>query len=164
MPPDSHALPRAERGQTPQDYVIGILVFLATVIAIVGFFPTLTTPYQSGVSGDDIAQSDRVAQQLVTNLSTVEQPNRLNVSTLDRVMELDEGAMNRRYGLPLETNVNITVVTLDGTAYARNATGEPLTSNRVYRQGSVASSARIVRLTNSTAGCDPACRLVVRVW
>lgn len=156
--------PRDARAQTPQDYVLGIVVFLATVIAVIGLLPTFTAPYQSGVGGDDIAQSDRVAQQLVANLSTVEDPNQLNLTALERVLALDDTALSDRYGLRRTTNVNITVRTLNGTQYVTNASGEPLTSEQAYRQGGSASTARIVRLTNDTHTCQPACRLVVRVW
>jgi hypothetical protein len=157
-------VPDDDRGQTPQDYIVGILVFLATVVAVVGLLPTLTAPYQSGVDGEDIAQADRVSQQLVSNLSTIEEPNELDTSALEGLLALEDDALSDRYGLPRATSVNITLNTLDGTSYVRNATGAPLTSRQVYRQGTAASSARIVRLDASGHTCTPACRLVVRVW
>jgi hypothetical protein len=164
MPSQEPRLAVDKRGQTPHDYVVGILVFIGTVVVVVGLLPTLTAPYQSGVDGDDIAQADRIAQQLVANLSTIETPNRLNSSQLGTVLELPEDNLSDRYGLPRGTNINITVNTLDGGERIKNATGTPLTSVQEYDRGSAASAARIVRLSNESSTCDPACRLVVRVW
>jgi hypothetical protein len=152
------------RSQTPQDYVFGIVVFIAVVVAVVGFLPSITSPYQSGVEGENIAQSDRVAQQLVSNLSTVGEPNQLNISELQTVLHLDDAALSDRYGLSGTTNVNITVLSLNGTSYVTTDSGATLTSKPPYVTGSAASSARIVRLSTDEHDCEPACRLVVRVW
>lgn len=157
-------LRRDRRSQTPQDYVIGIVVFIAVVVAVVGFLPSITAPYQSGAGGENIAQSDRVAQQLVSNLSTVEEPNQLNLSQLQRLLDLDGTALSERYGLSERTNINVTVVSLDGSSYITTDSGETLTSKPPYTTGNAASSARIVRLDTDNHNCEPACRLVVRVW
>ncbi|MEF8784923.1 MAG: hypothetical protein V5A45_03240 [Haloarculaceae archaeon] len=152
------------RSQTPQDYVIGIVVFIAVVVVVVGFLPMITAPYQSGVGGDDIAQSDRVAQQLVSNLSTPGEPNQLNRTQLEQVLALDSAQLSSRYGLAERTKVNITVMTLNGSDFVQTDGGKTLTSTTSYDRGSVASAARIVRLSTETHNCEPACRLVVRVW
>lgn len=162
----SGTLPRGPgtRGQTPQDYVIGIVVFIAVLVVVIGFLPTLTEPFQSGVQSDDSAQADRVAQQAVANLSTVKEPNQLNSTKLDRLLELDGQEMQDRFGLPVATQVNLTVVTLNGSDYVENAADEPLTSKNDYFSGNAATTARIVRLSGDGHTCEPACRLVVRVW
>ena len=153
-----------ERGQTPQDYVIGIVVFIAVVVAVVGYLPTITSPYQSGVAGEDIAQSDRVAQQLVSNLSTVTEPNQLSLPELQSVLALDSAQLTDRYGLPEGTQVNITVKTLNGSEFITTESGVTLVSTTTYSSESAASSARIVRLSTRQHNCEPACRLIVRVW
>ncbi|MFB6297536.1 MAG: hypothetical protein ABEH56_03350 [Salinirussus sp.] len=151
------------RGQTTQDYLIGILVFIAVVTVVVGLLPSFTEPFEDETGGESTARADRVAQQIVSNLSAVDQPNLVNSSRLMDVLELDEEALRDRYGLGT-ANANVTVETLDGDTYVTNASGTPFVSREGYAGENAATTARIVRLTNETTGCSPACRLVVRIW
>lgn len=152
------------RGQTPQDYLAGIVVFIFTISLIFGLLPQFTTPYKSGNAGGTVAQSDRIAQEIISNHSTVDQENYLNTDSLESVLSKNESELAQRFGLSGATSINISVETLDGAAFITNATGSSLASSESATGNSVTSSARIIRLSNDTHTCQPACRLVVRLW
>jgi hypothetical protein len=152
------------RGQTPQDYLVGVVVFIATIAVILALLPSFTTPFQSGVGGDSSAQADRVAQQLVSNLSSIDEPNLLDGSELMEVLSTNSTGLESRFGLSKGTNLNVTVETLDGSALVTNGSDVALTSSETYTGAAAASTERIVRLKNGSYECKPACRLVVRIW
>lgn len=57
----------SERGQTTQDYLIGVSIFLVTVTFVFGYLPTVFDSYNAPVDGIDHAQADRAAEFLVSN-------------------------------------------------------------------------------------------------
>jgi hypothetical protein len=140
------------------------VVFIATITVIIALLPSFTTPFQSGVGGDSSAQADRVAQQIVSNLSSIDEPNLLDGPRLEGVLALNRTQMENRFGLSEGTNVNVTVESLDGSALVRNGSGAALASSVTYSGTAAAATARIVRLSNGSYACSPACRLVVRIW
>ena len=155
------------RGQTLIDYIAGVAVFFVTITFILGLLPSFVTPYQSDVAGQDTAQAERIAEQLVTNVSVEGSPGRLNVSQLETILSLPGTDVATRYGLRDHRNVNITVNYLNGSGFVRNATapgGINLTSSVTYEGQTSATAVRIVTLNNESATCSPACRLLVRVW
>lgn len=151
------------RGQTLPDYVAGISVFFITIAAILGLMPSFVTPYQSDVAGQDTAQAERIAQQLVANLSAANEPNHVNLTELQNVLSHSQTDLANRFGVQEYKRINITVSQLDGSAFA-TAGGSNLTSQTSYNGQSAATGVRIVRFTGGGATCDPACRLLVRVW
>lgn len=152
-----------ERGQTLQDYVLGVSLFLLTVLVVVGtILPTVTAPFDQAVSGDKIAQADRVAETIVTNASAGAGTNRLNVTIVERIVEDDVPTLRARFGLPETSWVNVSVVPLDGNGFQQSASGTTLASDASPTGSDAATSARIVTLSDDS--CDTACRLVVRVW
>lgn len=151
------------RAQTLQDYVAGISVFVLTIAVVLGLLPTVLAPFQGGVEAADATAAGRIGDQLVGNLSAGGAPNVLDATALSAVVAADEGTLQTRFGLPSHRHVNLSLRTLDGSAYATDpATGDPLTSGGSAAGEDAASAARIVSV-NAT-GCDPACRLVVEVW
>jgi len=143
------------RGQTLQDFAVGIGIFLIAFVFVLSLFPGLLTPFQSSTSGVERAQAEQVTTQMLNTLSEGSQTNHLNASALSDRLDDTEGDLLDRYGLPITANINITVETLNGTKNIYS------TDNNV-RDREVATSARIVTLDD--ARCKPACRLVVRVW
>jgi hypothetical protein len=155
------------RGQTLVDYVAGVSVFFITIAFILGLMPSFVTPYQSDAAGQDTAKAERIAENLVTNLSTDGAPNRLDVTELTGVLALPQTDLANRYGLRDHEHVNITVTHLNGSGYVENTTAPPgitLTSDVTYDGGSSGTAVRVVTLNNQSATCTPACRLLVRVW
>ncbi|QSG06539.1 DUF7287 family protein [Halapricum desulfuricans] len=142
-----------ERGQTLQDFAVGIGVFLVVFIFVLSLFPGLLSPFQSATGGSERAQAEQVTTQMVENLSEGSDLHHLNETRLWRVLDQSESDLRDRYGLPRTTNINITVETLSGEKTING------TDNSFYDR-EVATSARIV----TVEGCSPACRLVVRVW
>lgn len=154
----------SDRGQTLQDYVVGISVFLVVVFLALGFFPDLLSGFQSETVGDHEAQADRVGRQLVSNASMNGTVNELDADVLDEIMGLDESSLRDRYGLDGAVNVNITLQSLDGRSFVTDAAGNPVTSTPRYFGDAAGSAARIVTVSDSDYDCSPACRLVVRAW
>ncbi|SDD37483.1 hypothetical protein [Natrinema hispanicum] len=154
---------RLERGQTTQDFVVGIGVFLLAIAFVFSFFPALVTPYDSSVGGAETAQADRIADRIVNDTSTGT-PNELDENGLDPYNQTDLTAhlgLRSSDGTPID-NVNVTVTNIsDGETVTPTANW---TGGENYENQSAASSARIVTIENSDDKCDPACRLIVKVW
>lgn len=153
-----------DRGQTLQDYVVGISVFAVIVVVALGFFPGLLEGFQTGTQGDHEAQADRVGRQIVSETVVSDGVNELNVTRLENVSGLDEDTLQKRYGIEETVNLNVTVETLDSEAYVRNSSGSTLNGRPPYDGSPSGSTARIVTLSGGSYDCSPACRLVVRAW
>lgn len=143
------------RGQTLQDFAVGVGIFLIAFMFVLSLFPGLLSPFQSSASGAERAQAEQVTTQILDNLSTGSQPNHLSASELATLSGDSEADLLDRYGLPVTANINITVETLNGTQNIYSTSNSAATEE-------VATAARIVTLDDPK--CDPACRLVVRVW
>jgi hypothetical protein len=154
-----------DRGQTLQDYVVGISVFIVVVFLALAFFPQLLSGFQTTDIADSEAQADRVARQIVTNNTVPGTTNELNATKMDVLMNQTEDELRQRFRLNSTVNLNMSIVSLDGRQFVLNATGDPLTSRPRYFGNDAGSAARIVTLSNdSFSNCDPACRLEVRAW
>jgi len=149
------------RGQTPEDFYIGISVFLVTVAFMFVLFPSFLTPFVSGVDTNEATRADTVASSIVTNLSADGEPNTLNATELHAIVDSSDQQLQQRYGLTATTDVNITVRTLDGSQVVSDG-GNQLATDRSAAGRATGSSTRIVTLDNGT--CSPGCRLLVRVW
>ncbi|ELY42153.1 hypothetical protein C496_07138 [Natronorubrum tibetense GA33] len=150
-----------DRGQTTQDFIVGIGVFILAVAFVFSFLPTMLTPFDSSTSGGQTAQADRVADRVVHNLSVSETPNEISWNDADG---LEDDQVER---LGLRTNqdndsierVNVSLQSLNGST-----TIEGFGFGPEYDDQSAASSARIVTVEDGPDKCEPACRLVVRIW
>ncbi|WP_408959138.1 hypothetical protein [Natrinema sp. 74] len=149
-----------ERGQTTQDFAVGIGVFLLAIAFVFSFLPTIITPFDSSVGGAETAQADRIADLIVHNTSAGE--NNISKSEFQTYTKSNltaELGLRNANGNTLD-QVNVSV------EYLGNGTmiGSPSTwsGGDAYNNQSAASSARII--TTDENKCDPACRLVVRVW
>jgi len=153
------------RGQTIQDYAIGISVFVLTVTAAVTLFPSLVTTFGSGPSEDLTATADRVSEQIVQNHSVPGQAVELDPAGLEQLEGLNESELRERFALRETTQLNVTLQTSDGSAFVTDAGGDPVAAGDAGRPSRVAENVRIVTLANdSYVGCAAGCRLVVRVW
>ncbi|WP_246999994.1 DUF7287 family protein [Halosolutus gelatinilyticus] len=162
------SVPRSDRGQTTQDFAVGIGIFILTVAFVFMYVPSLSAPHESSISGAETAQADRIADRIVENAST-ERPNELNATTFKGNYTGDSEELVATLGLRASKDasgdvdavfdrVNVTVERLDGTPVGSNWNG-----GHTYGNQSAASSARIVTVDDSI-DCEPACRLIVRVW
>jgi hypothetical protein len=155
-----------ERGQTIQDYAIGISVFVLTVTAAVTLFPSLVSTYGGGPSEEFTATVDRVSESIVRNQSASGRTAELDPAGLAELDALNTSELRERFALRETTQVNVTLRTSDGSAFVTDGGGNPVTAGEPYRRGREgAQEIRIVTLSNDTyAGCAQGCRLVVRVW
>ncbi|QCC55781.1 hypothetical protein DV706_02825 [Natronorubrum bangense] len=146
-----------DRGQTTQDFAVGIGVFILAVAFVFTFLPTILTPFDSSVSGGQTAQADRIADRLVDNLSDSDtSPNTINGTAFDEA----DGELDKRVGLRTAGDqVSVQIEQL-------NESETVMSIGHEYNGQSAASSARIVTINEPPSGLgdEAAYRLVVRVW
>jgi len=154
-----------ERGQTLHDYVAGISVFILTVTLVIGLLPSVVAPYQAEGNAADVTKVSRISDRLVSNLSTASAPNVIDAGQFSQVMAKSDDELQTRYGLEDYQNVNISLVTLNGSAVVPDPTGPGSLAAGANDAGNTATAtARIVSLSDPPAACRPACRLVVKIW
>ncbi|MFA9415493.1 hypothetical protein [Natrinema sp. HArc-T2] len=146
-----------DRGQTTQDFAVGIGIFLLAIAFVFSFLPTIMMPFDSSISGAETAQADRIASHMINNTST-ETANNISADEFNKTYTKDD--LTAELGLRQTDNVNVTVVRLEnGTILTPS---DEWSGGDIYDNQSAASSARII--TTDHGSCDPACRLIVRVW
>lgn len=151
-----------KRAQTLQDFVFGISIFLLITTFVFGLFPGFLSPFTSGTEATDQAQADRVAESIVLNLSSEASNNQLDVKRLRNTLAKPSPELQKRYGLPAEADMNITVQKLDSREIVR-WNGKRLATKKSFNNNTAASATRIVKMNDSSI-CNPGCRLIVRVW
>ena len=157
-----------DRGQTQQDFAVGVSVFLLAVFFVFSFVPTTIAPTDANTESDAYV-ADRVAGSV---LETVSEPSEANAVTVDRTARFfgnhsAEGSIQTNYSVASPRQVNVTLETLQGVTVTMNETTESVgagVNGTVARAGDdypggvgVAAS-RVVRF-----GSDRY-RLVARVW
>jgi len=157
----------SDRGQTTQDFAVGISVFLLTVGFTFGFLPTLLSPFGSPVGDDITAKSDRVAGTMISDLSVDGEPRTLNATQLEAFISNNksESALREYFGLRASADVNVTVLNVHegGGRNVLQLGGAPMVAGDDYRsQTPAASTTRVVLVTGGQ--CDVQCLLVIRVW
>ncbi|AGB32457.1 hypothetical protein C488_12373 [Natrinema pellirubrum DSM 15624] len=157
----SRAVAERERGQTTQDFAVGIGIFLLAIAFVFLFLPSVVTPFDSSVGGAETAQADRIADRIVNDTATGE-GNEINFTSYQGKENL-----TKQVGLRASSDkdlvydrVNVTIERLNGSSDIDTG----LTAGDDYTGQPAASSVRIVTLANHPDECRPACRLVVRVW
>lgn len=159
-----------DRGQTTQDFAVGIGIFLLAIAFVFSYMPSLLTPFSSSVDSGQTAQADRIAATMVDELS----------GDPDRPNHLDEAAFSSNYGYTDDSKeladelglratddvaidkVNVSIERLNQSKSRSDRQIGTLSGGDPYNDESAASSGRIVTIDHPE--CEPACRLVVRVW
>jgi len=157
MDRDSPPPSDTDRGQTAQDFAVGIGLFLLAVAFVFIFVPQIVEPYEAGIGSSEHSQADRAATMIVHNVSEEGSPGVLDPAATASYLSTDDvEVLRERTGLPFTARINVTVRNVE--------TGTMQWSDgAVYREGRAAATAtRIVRTTDDT--CEPACRLDVRGW
>lgn len=157
----------ADRGQTLHDYVAGISVFILTVAVVLGLLPSVVAPFQSGGGAADATRATHVADRIVSSVSVAGTPNVLDGEAVSSLMSLDESALRDRFGLHSHQYVNLTLQELNGSAFLTDgagATGAVQVAGAPALGEDAVTAARVVRIDDPDFDCNPACRLVVRVW
>ncbi|TYL37688.1 hypothetical protein CV102_15230 [Natronococcus pandeyae] len=163
----------SDRGQTTQDFAIGIGVFLLSIAFVFSYIPSLTTPFDSPAGGAETAQADRIADRLVHSLSDSADRNEIDGERFVATYANDDEDENvtalglRATDDAVFDHVSVRLETLDGNETEHDGTAMAAETT-AYDDQSAASSARIVTLDDEFDLDDyddePAYRLVVRVW
>ena len=146
----------SDRGQTTQDFAVGIGLFLLAIAFAFSYLPTLITPFSTPVGGADTAQADRIAATLVDEFATGEGTNEIE----DNLGELEDEDLGLRSvdGIAVD-EVWITIYSLEESEEdpdIRSYGIEP------EERQATSSASRLVMVEDKE--CNPACRLTVTVW
>ncbi|AGB15910.1 hypothetical protein Halru_1296 [Halovivax ruber XH-70] len=151
-----------DRGQTVQDFAVGIGIFLLAIAFVFSFVPSIITPFEDA-GGAETAQADRIAATIVENASTGT-TNELDLTAFnstykDKTSEELSDALGLRItdSNTAITHVNITLTDIDSDNPESDITGGDPYDDQI---GS--SATRIV--TTDQSKCETACKLTVRVW
>lgn len=172
------------RGQTLQDFALGVSLFLVTVTFVFGYVPTVFAQYDAPTDSVDQQQANRVAEYIVENYSVAGQANVLRngtgaVTGVHATLSTDAGFERLREVTGLNTTTderarpNLNVRLVNTTEVTGEDEKEPIRvgGRGPYEFGEswrpdtpAATETRVVRLGNDTGQCEPTCWLVVRVW
>jgi hypothetical protein len=145
----------SDRAQTTHDYAVGISVFLLTVAFVFAYVPSALGAVGDGTTGADAATADRLATELVAELSVDDYPNRLDDSSVSTFFASGSMATVRAdYDLRESTYANVTL---------EYANGSVVTGRDVHAGASYADQ-RAATMTRMVVVDDVRYRLVVRVW
>lgn len=174
--PQTISISLPERGQTTQDFAVGIGLFLLSIAFVFSYLPSLTTSVDSSIGGAETAQTDRIADRLVYNLSTSTGANEIDGEQFVSTYVNDTDNKNLT-ALGLRANgdedvvfdhVSVRLETLNGTVVTRDDGTDLVAGTATYDNQSAASTARVVTLdegfTLNNHDDEPAYRLVVRLW
>jgi hypothetical protein len=144
-----------DRGQTQQDFAIGISVFLLAVLFVFAYLPSTLASSDAQIERESYT-ADRVATAILTNVSAEGGANQLNDTRTEQFFTWhDDGDdIRANYSISDTTQVNVTLETLDGII-VDSRDGE---AGDAYLERAGAAVARIVWLDGTRY------RLVVRVW
>ncbi|EMA18761.1 DUF7287 family protein [Haloarcula argentinensis] len=171
------------RAQTPQDFAVGVSVLLVTIIGVLAFVQgSAVGVYESPDVQRNQPIADRAATYLVENHSVDGTRNLVRYNTsggINASLNADSpnlDGLRDNAGLDVATErrvnprVNVTVV---NASALKAGTRDPAVDGHGQRlawgpsvdgRTNVATTSRVVKLTNSTDQCDAVCWLVVRVW
>ncbi len=151
-------------GQMHIDYLIGIAIFLVSIIFVFSYTSGLFTPFQS--NSDEVTLiADRVATNIVEQNMSEGRPGATNLLNGTKVNEffnytnnnyedtLDLAGMNGTY---LRYDLNITLE--DSTGVVRSA------GKALPEQGNIGQTIRVVMLRDENTGNISQAILAVRVW
>ncbi|MFC7073650.1 hypothetical protein ACFQJ7_15375 [Halovenus rubra] len=150
----------SERAQTVNDYLLGITIFLVSIILVFGYFPNVFMPFEEEVGNDESVMAENIAAELVENSSVAEAERTVEFAALNRSMDsLANDAT--QVGIPDWLRWNATV--RNGTGMVVESASERLQNGSVWRDKTAATTIRFVRIEQPGV-CDDGCRLIVRVW
>lgn len=160
-PEPVHTQRNTDRGQTTQDFALGIGVFLVTVAFVLVFVPSILIPFQSGPTAGERAAAEAITTNVTDNLSDQGYATRLNETRTRDFFENHNSTdeIRANYSVPLRRLVNVTIVNLDGTPVSGAPFGgyDP-TAGDDPRDRPTAVASRVVEYQGDTF------RLEVRVW
>lgn len=168
----------ARRGQTTQDYVVGISIVLLTVAGVFAFVPAVFDTTEDAVERNAYTQAEALGDHLV-EMHTAEGTDRQiaygrleeTLTGLDRDIERDTASpvlasagIRQDGGEIRRVNVTVTPGVLNDTRPVA-AAGDPYVRAGTNTTETAATVTRFVHLGNvSRCGDSGLCQLTVRVW
>jgi len=146
-----------ERGQTANDYLIGIIIVLVTLVTVFGYFPSIFDPFEDPVSSDDRAMADNLADELIANNTMSGTQQTLNRTAFEDDLS-DSATLKQRAGIKEWRQINVTIEKVESVIIRGD-------DDDNFAQATVpaATTVRFVRLAGH-ADCNDGCYLIVRVW
>lgn len=159
----------SERGQTTQDFAVGIGLFLLAMAFVFSYVPTLVTPFSTPVGGAETAQADRIAATIVDTYSESDRSNHLIVDDLNDLERDSSEDLIAEFGLRSTqveaTGDSVAIDRINVTMYPVNDSETYVwTAGDPYDDTQATSSASRIVTVDAEDECKPACRLTVRVW
>jgi hypothetical protein len=144
------------RGQTAQDFAVGISVFVVTTAFVIAYVPTAIFPFDQNLESATATQADRLADSLVDDFAVEGSLTEVNESELDAFLAGNDSSESIRanYSLPETATVN---VTLEYQSGASIGAWDSQAGDR-YSGQAAGVATRLVTVDGSRY------RLVVRVW
>ncbi|MFB6185032.1 MAG: hypothetical protein ABEI96_10795 [Haloarculaceae archaeon] len=148
-----------DKGQTTQDYVIGISLVLLTLTGVFLVVPGIFNPFADPVDSTDRTMADSVATTLIREYQVDGTKRTLEYAALKGTLDDDDAFADvvTAAGVPPRRRVSVVVLTDAGSTIRYDA------PNRYDGNSATALTIRVVDFTDD-GRCDAACRLVVRVW
>ncbi len=161
-----------DRGQTPQDFAIGMSIFLLAVLTVLAFVPQIFTPFTAPGTAVE-GQADRASTAVVEELRVEGSATTLNASKTEMWFNASRDdptdALAASLGVESYRNVNVSIYRLNGSERSEvveleaNGNATNLTAGEPYDGEPSSTMVRIVTIPGEDE-CQPGCRLVVRVW
>jgi|GEM_PF-866426 len=175
------------RAQTPQDFAVGVSVLLVTIIGVLAFVQgSAVGVYESPDVQRNQPIADRAATYLVENHSVEGTRNLIRYNASGGINESLNNDIAKHSGTLSDlkssagldtatqrrTNATLNVSVVNASSL-KAGTRDPAIDDHdqrlawgpdVANRDNVATTSRVVKLTNATGQCDPVCWLIVRVW
>lgn len=155
-----------DRGQTPNDYLLGIVILLISIILVFGYFPNIFQPFEQEVGNEEQAMANNLAAEIVDNSTVGDSEQTVDFVLLNQTVD-SYFNNSEQAGIPRWLNWNVTVLDSDGNRVELVPAGNaPIQNGTTWRGERAESIIRFVAPQDSSqvAGCDNGCRIVVRVW
>lgn len=153
-----------DRGQTTQDYAVGISILLLTLVGVFIFVPAVFQPIEEPVERNSHTQAQELADSIIEEYSVGGTQNTLDHQRLSMLTGTQDLPSELRDDAGLWTrSANVTVV---DQRQQRGIYNDPTftTGSWLYGDQATATVTRIVRFQNESRCGDGTCRMIVRVW
>ncbi|MBC7086040.1 MAG: hypothetical protein H5T43_06735 [Methanomethylovorans sp.] len=153
-----------DNGQMHVDYLLGIAIFLVSIIFVFSYTTGIFTPFRSN-SDEVTLLADRISINIVEQTLSAQEPGTYNILNDSRTIDFFSG-FNADYeymidhfglnGTYLRYDLNVTMEKSDGTIYAAG--------KKLPMRENIGQTKRVVLLRDENSGNVQSAILSVRVW
>jgi hypothetical protein len=150
-------------GQMHIDYLIGIAIFLVSIIFVFSYTAGLFTPFQS--NSDEVTLiADRVATNIVEQNMSEGRPGATNLLNGTKVNEFFDYTNNNYQDTLDLAGMNGTYLRYDLNITLENSTKTMSAGKSLPERGNIGQTIRVVLLRDENTGNISQAILAVRVW